>query len=167
MAALAAALDDANQWRRTTALRLIDERQDPDAGKVLHEQLRKSKYPEGYIAVLHALANVDALMDADLMQALGNEHPQVRRHALRLSETRLNKSADVRQKALSLLTDSDPAVQFQLALSLGECQDAAAMKAIAEILRRSSNSREISDAALTSIEARAGAVLAQLLMDKA
>ena len=32
-AELAAALDDANQWRRTTALRLLAERNDPAAGK--------------------------------------------------------------------------------------------------------------------------------------
>ena len=44
-AELAAALDDANQWRRMTALRLIYEQQDPAAGKVLHGQFAEDETP--------------------------------------------------------------------------------------------------------------------------
>ena len=132
----------------------------------LHEQLGKTKRPEGRIAVLYALSGADALSDADLLNAMADEHPQVRRHALRLSESRLNESAELRAKALSLLSDPDPAVQFQLALSLGECQDSTATRALAEILRRSATDRDIADAALTSIAERAGAVLTELLADE-
>ncbi len=159
---LAAALDDTNQWRRMTALRLIYEKQDPKADKVLHAQLAKTERPEGRIDVLYALDSVGALADADLLKALGDEHPQVRRHAIRLSESRLDKTASLREKVLSLVADSDPVVQFQLALSLGECHDPAATQALATILLHNTN-RDITDAALTSIVDRAGSVLAQLL----
>src|SRR4029079_2333559 len=60
---LAAALDNANQWQRMTALRLIYEKQIPAAGKVLHAQLTKTKRPEGRICVLYALDSVGALED--------------------------------------------------------------------------------------------------------
>jgi len=162
-AELAAALDDANQWRRMTALRLIYEQQDPAAGKLLHAQLAKTKRPEGRIAVLYALDSVKALDEADLLAALGDAHPQVRRHALRLSESRLDKSPSLRDKALALVSDTDPAVQFQLALSLGECQDMAASQALATILVHAAKDRDISDAVLTSIVDRAGVVLAIVL----
>lgn len=159
---LAAALDDANQWRRMTAMRLIYENQDPMAGKELHAQLPKTKRPEGRICVLYALDSVGALDDADLLKALGDEHPQVRRHAIRLSESRLDKSAALREKVASLVSDSDPVVQFQLALSLGESHDPSVNPAIANILLRNTD-RDITDAALTSIVDRAGTVLALLL----
>ncbi len=162
-AELAAALDDANQWRRTTALRLIYEQQDPAAGKLLHKQLAETKRPEGRIAVLYALDSVNALDDGDLLRALADAHPQVRRNAIRLSESRLDKSPPLRDKVLSLVGDADPAVQFQLALSLGECRDLAATQALASILLRSSNNRDTSDAVLTSIVDRAGDVLALVL----
>lgn len=160
---LVAALDDANQWRRMTALRLIYEQQDLSVAKLLHAQLAESKRPEGRIAVLYALDSVKALDDAELLKALSDLHPQVRRHAIRLSESRLDKSAPLREKVLGLVEDSDPAVQFQLALSLGECRDRSVASALASILMRSGKDRDISDAVLTSVVDRAGLVLALVL----
>ena len=160
---LAAALEDANQWTRMTALRLIYERQDAAAAKALHEQLGKTKRPEGRICVLYALDSVNALADADLMAALGDEHPQVRRHATRLSESRLAQSPLLREKVIALAADAEPVVQFQVALSLGETGDKRATAALAKILQ--SSNRDIVDAALTSIVDRPGDVLAALLSD--
>ena len=108
--------------------------------------------------MLYALDSLNALSEADVLHALGDPDPQVRRHGLRLSEPMLDKSAAVREKAVSLTTDTDPIVQFQLALSLGECRDASATKAIAYILLHDSKNRDITDAALTSIVDRAGGV---------
>jgi putative membrane-bound dehydrogenase-like protein len=165
-AELAAALDDGNQWRRMTALRLIYQQQDPAAGKLLHEQLAAAKRPEGRIALLYALDSVNALVNADLLSAIGDSHPQVRRHALRLSETRLNKSVALRKKALSLVNDPDLAVRFQAALSLGECNDMSATLALGQILLQNSDNRDICDAVLTSIVDRAGGILTFLLADE-
>ena len=113
--------------------------------------------------MLYALDSVNALEKADLLKALSDDHPQVRRHAIRLSESRLDKSPILRDKVLSLVKDADPAIQFQLALSLGECHDRAASQAIASILLHASKNRDISDAALTSIVDRAGMVLSLVL----
>lgn len=165
LAELAAVLDDANQWTRTTALRLIYERQSSEAGKVLRDQYSSTERPEGRIAVLYALDSVRTLEDADLLKALEDAHPQVRRHAIRLSESRLDRSKSLREKVLALVTDRDPVVQFQLALSLGECHDSAVAAALASILAQLTN-RDVTDATLTSIVDRAGAVLAMLLTNE-
>jgi putative membrane-bound dehydrogenase-like protein len=161
-AELVDALDDANQWRRMTALRLIYEQQDPATVPLLRARFSAGKRPEGRIAVLYALSSLDALNDEDLIQALGDSHPQVRRHAIRLSEPLLDKSANLREKVASLVADADPVIQFQLALSFGECRDNAAAAALASILAHAKN-RDIVDAVLTSIVDRAGAVLALVL----
>jgi putative heme-binding domain-containing protein len=57
----------------------------------------------------------------------------------------------------------EPVVQFQLALSLGECAHRDANRALAEILARHSSSQDIADAVLTSMNGRAGGVLKHLL----
>jgi putative membrane-bound dehydrogenase-like protein len=161
-AELAAALDDANQWRRTTALRLIYEQQKPDAGKVLHEQLTKTQRPESVIAILYALNSVNALVDNDITTALRSGNEQVQRHAIRLSEPRLDKSATLREQIQAAVQNPAAPVQFQLALSLGECHDPKASEVLATVLAATAD-RDIRDAALTSIVDRAGAVLEKLL----
>jgi putative membrane-bound dehydrogenase-like protein len=164
-AELVDALDDANQWRRLTALRLIYERQQPETADLLRAKFDNCKRPEGRIAVLYALDSLGALGAADLMKALGG-HPQVCRHAMRLSEPMLDKSPDLLKQVLSLVTNDDPVVQFQLAFTLGESRGPAATQALADILIRSSKNRDIMDAALTSIVDRAGNILKSLLAHK-
>lgn len=161
---LAEALENPNQWQRMTALRLIYERQDPAMAGLVRAKLASCDRPEGRIAMLYALDSLNGLTEADVLKALGDPHPQVRRHGLRLAEPMLNKSPAVREKAVALVADRDPVVEFQLALSLGDCSDDAATKAIAAIMARSKN-RDITDAALTSIADRAGGVLKLLLAD--
>jgi putative membrane-bound dehydrogenase-like protein len=164
-AELVEALDDPNQWRRMTALRLIYERQQPETAELLRTRLATCKRPESRIDMLYALDSLNALHETDVLHALGDSDPQVRRHGLRLSEPMLDKSAAVRERAVSLTSDTDPIVQFQLALSLGETRDASATKAIAYILIHDSKNRDITDAALTSIVDRAGGVLKLLLAE--
>lgn len=160
---LVAALDEANLWRRMTALRLIYEQQNPAAAPLLRALLKAGKRPEGRICVLYALASLTALTPDDLLVGLNDSHPQVRRHAVRLSEPFLNTSPAVRDKAISLTNDGNPLVQFQLALSLGECDDPQAAEALAAIIDRNVEDGDIVDAALTSVNKKAGSTLKALL----
>jgi putative membrane-bound dehydrogenase-like protein len=162
---LVAALDDANSWRRGTASRLLYERQDPAAVGLLRAQLAVAKRPEGRIAMLHALGSLNALTAQDLQAALRDLHPQVRRHAVRLAEPLMNAHSDVRSHLLSLVDDPDIVVQFQLALSLGDCDDAQAPLALARLLTRNPDSQDIADAVLTSVSSHAGDVLQSVLAD--
>ena len=168
IAELAAALGDANQWRRMTALRLIYEQNDTTTAgtfaPLLLNQYRTCTRPEGRIAVLYAMENVNPRLNDQIIEAaLTDKHVQVRRHAIRLSESRLDTSDAIRAAVLLLALDKDPVVQFQLALSLGECRNIAAAQGISAILVRSSANRDIADAALTSIVDRAGVVVGLLL----
>ncbi|HVT28599.1 MAG TPA: c-type cytochrome, partial [Lacipirellulaceae bacterium] len=163
---LVVALEDTNQWRRMTALRLIYERQDPSVAELVRARYANCKRPECRIAMLYAIDSLNALTEHDLLEGLADPHPQVRRHALRLSEPMLDKSAVVSEKVLSLTTDSDPVVQFQLAFTLGESHHRAATKALADILIRSPQNRDITDAVLTSIADRAGGVLKVLMANE-
>jgi putative heme-binding domain-containing protein len=161
------ALNDANLWRRTTALRLLYERKDPATGQVLNASWAKAvgndSRPEGRIALLYALRTAGALKAPELIAALGDSHPRVRCHALILSESMLDSSSTLLAKVSSLGNDPDPVVQFQLALSLGESNDAKANQGISDLLIRNADQRDIVDAALTSIGNRAGPVLQLLL----
>lgn len=159
-------LDDANGWRRTTALRLLYERQDPAAATLLRAQYSKCDRPEGRIAVLYALDSLHALTVPDVTNSLHDLHPQVRRHALRLSEPMLDSSNDVRSQVLALVVDADPVVQFQLALSLGECRAPQAAACLAKILTHNSGNLDIVCAGLTSVSENAGLVLKSLLADQ-
>ncbi len=160
---LVAALDDANLWRRMTALRLIYEQQDPAAAKLLRAQFQTSKRPAGRACILYGLDSVGALTVADLLLGLKDPHPQVRRHALLLSEPLLNTSAELREKVFALAADTNPIVQFQLALTLGECEDPRSSKVLAGIIGRNAGDQDIVDAALTSVNTKAGSVLTALL----
>jgi putative membrane-bound dehydrogenase-like protein len=163
IAELVAALDDANAWRRATASRLLYERQDPAAARLLRAQFTKSKRPEARVVILNALRSLGALTESDVVNGLGDANPQVRQRAVRLSEPLLDTSAAVRQKVLERTSDAERIVQFQLALSLGQCAHRDADLALAEVLVQNANSQDIADAVLTSIHARAGKVLANLL----
>jgi putative membrane-bound dehydrogenase-like protein len=159
-------LDNANGWRRLTALRLLYERQDVAAAPALRDQYSKCRHPESRIAVLHALDGGQALTAADIVRALADPHPQVRRHAVQLAEPMLNSSSVVRDQVFALVDDRNPVVQFQLALSLGECGDPRVAACLAEILVHNSASEDIVAAALTSVRECAGAVLKELLAQR-
>lgn len=158
-------LAQPNIWRRMTALRLLYERNDPQAAGYLQALFKSFDRPETRIAALYALNTADALSFDDLIAALGDSNPRVRCHALRLAEPLLDSSPELLSKVISLESDPNVHFQFQLALTLGESNDPRATQAIAEILTRNAEQRDIVDAALTSIGTRAGTVLQLLLAD--
>jgi putative heme-binding domain-containing protein len=159
-------LAQANAWRRATAARLLYERQDPDAAPLLRALFNSAERPESRIAVLYALKSAGSLSVEDLVAALEDSHPQVRRHALRLSEPLLDSSAELLAQVLTLASDPDPVVRFQLALSLGESNSEQATRALTDLMVGNADQRDIVDAALTSMATRAGAVLRQLLAEE-
>jgi putative membrane-bound dehydrogenase-like protein len=163
---LVKSLDHPNIWRRMTASRLLYEQLDSAAIPLLRSQLSAGQRPEGRIATLYALRGTGALNWKDVLAALHDPHPQVRRHALRLSEPLLDSSPELCEKVLSMTSEPDLAIQFQLAFSLGECHDPRATRALAEIVIRHADEQDIVDAALTSIHDRAGKFLSDLLIEQ-
>jgi putative heme-binding domain-containing protein len=85
-----------------------------------------------------------------LRQALGDKHPGVRRHAIRLCEGRFEQSADLAPLVLKLVDDPDPQVRMQVACTLGEWNDPRAGEALAQMML-ANRDRFIVAAALTSV----------------
>jgi putative membrane-bound dehydrogenase-like protein len=141
---LAGALATPNGTERDRVQLELLRRGDPTALPPLI-QLLKSGEPPG--ARLQALCTVDGLggLTPDLLEdALADARPELRRHAIRLSEPFLSKSAKspgntlprasqvaaneahpahLAAALLQLVNDPDPTVRYQLALSLGEWAD--------------------------------------------
>lgn len=109
-----------NGWHRDTAARLLYERQDQSAVKPLKKLVAESNSPVARMTALYSLDGLNALDDQTLEKALADSVPNVRIHAIRLSETRVNRSQALQWKLLELTEDHDLRVRYQLAFSLGE-----------------------------------------------
>ncbi|MCI0358552.1 MAG: c-type cytochrome [Planctomycetaceae bacterium] len=123
-AGLVAALDSPNGPQRDLAQQMLLWRADKGAIEPLVKMAKQSKRPQ---ARLQALCTLDGLSqlygegslpDELLIAAMSDDHPGVRRHAVRMSELRLDKSALI-QEVMRRADDLDPQVKLQVAYSLG------------------------------------------------
>jgi putative membrane-bound dehydrogenase-like protein len=141
---------------RDMAQQRLMELQDRSVAEALEKMAQSGERPT---ARLHALCTLDGLglLVAErisvIERRLADEHPAVRRHALRLSEPLLAASGSLLQAALKLKGDADPQVRQQLAYSLGECRTDEAARALAELLFENWDDRFIVAAAISSLRA--------------
>ena len=165
---LVAALKNPNGWHRDTASRLLYERQDPAAVSFLEKLLEKPQSPLARVHALHALDGLNALTEKHVLFALGDSVPEVREHAIKLSEKfALNSFPNVPlfRKLKRLVSDPDIGVRYQLALTLGEFFDGDKITALAEIARRDSENPWMRAAVLSSLSNGAAQVFANLASD--
>src|SRR5262249_35386874 len=132
-------LADDNVWWRTTAQRLLVERQDKSVVPALEKLARDPASALGRLHALGALAGLRSLSDERIESALGDADAAVRRHGLRLAESRLGTSPKLLTAAAKLADDPDPQVRFQAAFSLGAGDSREAAEALARIFRRPDN----------------------------
>jgi putative membrane-bound dehydrogenase-like protein len=156
-------LENGNGWRRDTAHRLIFERQDPVAIPALRQMLVGGSRPQARLLALWALEGLSDLSESDLEIALRDSAPQVREHAVRLSESHLDHSPRLIQQVLALADDDNTRVRFQVAFSLGETQDPRATTALARIAQQDASDSWMRVAMLSSSAQRASTLLAELL----
>ena len=159
---LVAALEHRNGWYRDTAARLILQRQDVSAAPALEKLARESKLPELRMHALYVLAALDRLTAPVALAALGDEHPRVREHAVRVAE-RLADDKQVAAKFCGLTSDADARVRYQLAFSLGEVSTADRDKALAELARKDGAEPLVQAAIFSSLSRGAGGLLVTLL----
>jgi putative heme-binding domain-containing protein len=114
---------------------------------------------------LWSLEGLGALKVEDIEHALRDPFPYIREHGIRLAESHLKDSTQLLDQLLSLQTDTDPRVSFQLALTLGESNNAAATLALAHILRKLASDPWIRAAALSSATETADRLFAELVSD--
>jgi putative membrane-bound dehydrogenase-like protein len=148
-AALVAALDNPSGWQRDTAQRLLIERQDPAAVDPLRELALHGTRP---LARLHAMCALDGLQKLDatiLTTALNDADAGIRRHAIRLCESRWQELPQLLAVATKLIGDVDPQVRMQLAYSLGASDRSG--EALARLALENADDPYISVAAATSV----------------
>ena len=154
-----------NSWHRRTASRLLYERQDRKAIEPLKKLAADSTSPLGRMHAMYALAGQDALTDEVVLVGLGDQHPRVREHAVRLAETLLAESPIVREKLYAMAGDEDLRVRYQLGFSLGEISGAKATSALAEVAKRDVGDRWVQVAVLSSCYGRSGKLYSLLAAD--
>jgi putative membrane-bound dehydrogenase-like protein len=155
-------LEHPGGWYRTSAQRLLLERQDRSAIGSLRQLCLKSASP---LARTHAAWLLESFgsLDGDLVRhLLADAEPRVREHAIRLAERLLASSADIRDRVISLATDADPGVRFQAALSLGEWDDPRILEPLARIGLADAADPWARRAVASSVPRRAGALIATL-----
>ena len=127
MAGLVAALNSPNGWQRDIVQMMLIWRGDKAAVPDLEKLVTECKNPLARMQALCTLDGLDALEPRLLVKALADKHPGVRRHAVRLCETRFNKGIDLDLDLVKKLVDDDDAqVRMQLVCTLGEWDEGAA-----------------------------------------
>ena len=151
--ALLQRLTSPNGWWRDTAQRLLVHRQDKSAVPALKTMAGSHPSP---LARLHALCTLDglqALTSSVLLAALGDAHPGVRRHAVRLSGSGWTDQPDVLRAVVNRLADDDLLVLQQLAYTAGEIRGKQAGHILANLLRRHTTNRWLTAATMSSLNA--------------
>src|SRR4051794_25574947 len=164
-AELVAELENPNGWWRDTAHRLIHERQDKSCVPALRALLAKSADPRARMLALWSLQGLPELSDTDLGLALSDQSPEVREHAIRLAEPRLDASPKLLERVLSLGNDPNARISFQLAFTLGATKDRRAISVLADIAKLQASDKWIRTAILSSVAETADRVLIELLRD--
>jgi putative heme-binding domain-containing protein len=146
-----AQLASPNGWHRWTAHRLLLERQDRAVIPKLQAMAASDSSPEARMHALSLLDALSALGPEEIQHALKDSDGRVRQNAVRLSEHDLNQSKPLANAVLSARVDSDPHVQFQAALTLGDLKDSKTLTALAELAHEHSSDQWFRGAILSSV----------------
>jgi putative membrane-bound dehydrogenase-like protein len=157
-------LDHPNLWHRGTASRLLRERDDLSVADALEKFIvAPGTTPLGKIWGLYALHSLRPSASPVLTNALKSPHPEVRRHAVRLTEGYLDKDPNLIPLLLSMVDDQAIEVRFQLASTLGYIPVDQRVPAIAKLLVQSSIDPHLVTACLSSLSEGADTVFLLLL----
>ncbi len=154
-----------NAWHRETAQRLIFERQDASVIPQLVQMVRGCEQRLGRLHALYALDGLCGLDAETLLAALGDTDPQVRRHAVRLSETRAAAEPTLAARLFAMTEDPDIEVRYQLAFSLGYLVGPGRDAALARLARQHADNRWMRLAIQSSLGTSAAGLVVELLQD--
>jgi putative membrane-bound dehydrogenase-like protein len=150
-AGLVGALDSPSGWQRDMVQQMLIWKGDLAAVPLLEKVAGESPRPQTRLQALCTLDGLDALKPEVLEPALGDSHPGVRRHAVRLFETRLAQAPNLGDALIKLVDDPDPQVRMQLACTLGEWPNPRAGTALGRIAVHDRADTYISAAVLSSV----------------
>ncbi|MFO0950079.1 MAG: PVC-type heme-binding CxxCH protein [Isosphaeraceae bacterium] len=162
-AELVATLEHPDAWWRVTAQRLLLGRDDPSARGPLRSLALNSKKPEARALAAWLLEQAGALDEPVVASLLSSPNARLREQGVLLAESRLNASAGLRDHVITLASDPDDRVRFQVALSLGVWDDDRVLLPLAKVAIAGSGDRWTRMAVATAVPTRAGALLQALL----
>ena len=160
---LVATLTSPNGPLRDMAQQRLIQQAEPDAIAPLKQLLRDSELATARLHALATLEGMNQVQVEDLIEALGDVHPDVRRHALRVAESHWHRSTILFEKALRLVDDPEQRVQLQLACGLGQLDDERAVAPLVSLAWQNAQSPFFVDAILSMPTAKAAAVLTGLV----
>ncbi len=163
VAELVAALDSPNGPQRDLAQQLLVERKDPQAAKPLEVLARSSKRAKCRLQALCSLDGLEMLKPELLEQALTDEHPAVRRHAIRLSEKFINTSPSLADAVAKRISDPHLKVQMQLAYTAGQWNDRRAGSLLGQLAVAHADNQFLTAAVMSSATRFPDEVLATVL----
>jgi putative membrane-bound dehydrogenase-like protein len=156
-------LEHPNAWQRTTAQRLLWERQAKEAASALDRLAANSPEPAARFLASGLLESLGGMKLEGLHKLLADKHARIREEAVRLAEPRLSSSADLQKTVVGLSADPDARVRFQVALTLGEWDSDEILPPLAKIARAGFADRWTRIAVASAVPRRSGALLALLL----
>ncbi len=131
-------LSSENGWSQETAQRFLVQIGTQTEDIEVSDKLMALMQNPIPLVRLHALCTLDGrkeILPEQLLQPLADSHPEIRRHAIRISERFLkaDPSPQLLLALQKLANDSDLNVRMQLAFSLGFCSHPTAATLLAEI----------------------------------
>ena len=149
-AGLAKAIESPNGTLRELAHQQIVWSADKAAVPGLRRLVRTGSQPQTRVQAMAALAELGRLAKRDVVSALDDTHPAVRRHAIRLGEALVAGDPDWIERLAKRADDPDPFVRQQLAYSLGQATQPKAGKTLAKLLLRDAADPYLAAAILSS-----------------
>ena len=164
---LVAALNTPNGTERDRVHQELLCRADPAAIEPLKALAASSKLPQARLQAICVLDGLNALTPELLHGALADPHPALRANAIRLGDRFAHLPGPGSERLLEALLkmagDSDSAVRFQIALSLGEWADPRAGKVLGEMAAKHLQDPWMRAAILTSAGRQPAEILQRVL----
>lgn len=167
-AELVAMLGHNNGWHRETAARLIvwQSRTPAKIAEQYGQELSRatpSLSPLGRIRSLYCLHTIGKLTEPTLVRQLQDDHPQVRRHALKVAESANHVGEATLSQLRRMVDDPDIAVRYQLALCLGRFDWQDRRDPLVQLALTTGDERKLRFAVLSSMGEQRVEMLAAVL----
>jgi putative membrane-bound dehydrogenase-like protein len=161
-AELVSHLANANVWWRRTAQRLLVDRKATGETAALERVARTHTSAVGRLHALWTLEGLGVLTDELVEAALSDGEAGVRENAIRLAEPRLARSPALAAKLLTMGSDNDGHVRFQLLATLGEVGTSTARALRDRLLEGNLEDRWMQVAALSASPEEASRLFSKL-----
>lgn len=155
-----------NAWHRQTAARLLWERRDATVAEAVRALVRDTAWDVARIQALHTLAGLDALDEATLLAAMGDDSAWVRAHTAGLAESFVETSPEVTEELVRLAYDDVARVRYEAAFAAAALPLDRRVVTLAGVLKRDGGDRWMRVAALSGLAEGAGEVFLRLLRDE-